>query len=125
MKHAKLVLRILLGLVYFAGSLTYFLSPPPPPMPGVAGAFAAAMMATGYFFPFLKITELIGGFLLLSGFFVPLALIILAPITLHIVLFHAFLMPEGMYIQVAMLIVHLTLGYMYRASYREVLKAKA
>ena len=124
MKHAKLVLRILLGLIFFAGSLTYFFAAPPPPMAGPAGAFAGAMMATGYFFPVLKATELIGGLLLLSGFFVPLALIILAPITLQIVLFHSFLLPQGMYLQAAMLVIHVILGYLYRNSYREILKAK-
>ena len=52
--------------------------------------------ATGYFFPVLKIFEISSGLMLLSGRFVPLALIFLAPISLQIFLFHAALAPGGL-----------------------------
>ncbi len=126
MKHLPTALRLILGLIYFVFGLNGFLNfLPQPPMPEAAGAFAGAMAATGYFFPVLKATEVLGGLALLTGLYVPLALIVLAPITLQIVLFHTFLAPEGMFIQVAMLLIHLSLGYLYLNSYREILKAKA
>jgi hypothetical protein len=53
-------------------------------------------MASGYFFPLLKATETICGLLLLTGFFVPLALVVLAPIVINIILVHAFLAPDGL-----------------------------
>jgi uncharacterized membrane protein YphA (DoxX/SURF4 family) len=125
MKNVKLGFRILLGLMYFVFGLNGFLQfLPQGEMPEAAGAFATAMANTGYFFPLVKGTEVLGGLALLSGMFVPLALIILAPVTLNIVLFHAFLAPQGMFIQVFMLIMHLALGYFYFNSYREILKAK-
>ncbi len=126
MKHSKTVLRIILGLIYFVFGLNGFLQfiPAPPNMPEAASAFAGAMAGTGYMFPLVKGTEVLGGLALLSGFYVPLFLVILAPITINIVLFHAFLAPEGMYIQVAMLAIHLALGWFYRSSYSELLKAK-
>lgn len=125
MKHVKTSLRIILGLIYFIFGLNGFLQfLPQPPMPEAAGAFAGAMFATGYFFPVLKAIEVLGGLTLLSGFFAPLSLVILAPITLQIFLFHAFLAPQGMFIQVLMLGIHLALGWFYRSSYTELLKSK-
>lgn len=93
-----LVARILLGLVFFAGGITGLLNlvPPPADLPERLQTFNNGLMASGYFFPFLKATETICGLLLLSGFFVPLALVVLAPITVNIILVHAFLAPSGM-----------------------------
>lgn len=93
-----LVAQILLGLVFFAGGLTGLLNlvPPPPDLPEALVTFNTGLMASRYFFPLLKVTETICGLLLLSGFFVPLALVILAPIALNIFLVHAFLAPDGL-----------------------------
>lgn len=93
-----LVARILLGLIFFVFGLIGLLNliPPPPNLPEKLQAFNSGLMATGYFFPFLKITETLCGLLLLTGMFVPLALVVLAPIVLNIVLVHAFLAPSGL-----------------------------
>ena len=93
-----LIARILLGLVFFASGWVGLLNlyPMPPNLPERLVAFNAGLIATGYFFPFLKITEIVCGFLLLSGVFVPLALVVLAPIVLNIFLVHAFLAPSGL-----------------------------
>ena len=95
--NATLVVRLLLGLLFFAAGLAGLLNlvPAPPNMPEKLMTFNAGLMATGYFFPFLKLTETVCGLLLLSGFFVPLALVILAPISIHIFLVHAMLEPSG------------------------------
>jgi uncharacterized membrane protein YphA (DoxX/SURF4 family) len=93
-----LVARVLLGLVFLFGGITGLLNlfPPPPDLPERLQTFNAGLMASGYFFPLLKATETLCGALLLSGFFVPLALVILAPIVLNIILVHAFLAPSGL-----------------------------
>lgn len=94
--------RILLGLIYFVfGGMGLAIAfglmkmPEQPAMPEAAMAFMKGMMATGYFFPFLKMTETFFGFLLLFGIAAPLVLVVLAPVTLHIALYHAFLSPMG------------------------------
>jgi putative oxidoreductase len=93
-----LIARILLGLIFFVFGLMGLLNliPPPPNMPEALQTFNTGLMASIYFFPFLKLTETICGLLLLTGSFVPLALVVLAPIVINIVLVHAFLAPEGL-----------------------------
>jgi putative oxidoreductase len=98
MKKLPLIARILLGLLFFVFGLNGFFNfiPTPTDMPEKVKTFMAGLMATGYFFPVLKGTETICGALLLSGAFVPLALVVLAPIIIQISLFHAFLEPSGL-----------------------------
>lgn len=93
-----LMARILLGFVFFASGLAGLLNlvPVPPDLPERLVAFNTGLAATGYFFPFLKGVETICGLLLMIGFFVPLALVVLAPIVLNIILVHAFLAPSGL-----------------------------
>src|SRR5688500_4753387 len=93
-RHAA---RILLGLLFLFASVTYFLNliPPPTELPDAVMAFNGGLAGTRYFFPLLKGTELVAAVLLLANRFVPLALVLLAPIVVNIVLFHAFLAPEG------------------------------
>jgi putative oxidoreductase len=93
-----MIARILLGLVFFAAGLTGLLNlvPPPPDLPESLKQFNAGLMASVYFMPFVKATETICGLLLISGYFVPLALVILAPITINIFLVHLFMFPSGL-----------------------------
>ena len=97
MTKIQTIARIILGLIYFVFGgmgLAIALGVMPMPnssMPEAATAFMKGIMATGYFFPLLKVTEVSCGLLLLTGVAAPLALVIIAPVTLHIFLFHAFL----------------------------------
>ena len=119
-------LRLLLGLIYTVFGLNFFFGfIPLPPMPGKSGEFLGQLIGTGYLFHLLKVVEVSSGIMLLSGFYVPLALVLLAPITLNIFLFHAFLAPAGMFLQVAMLIINIYLGYAYREYYTEIFTQKA
>ena len=97
MKKIQLSARILLGLIYFVfggmGLAIAFglMKMPESPMPEAAMTFMKGIMATGYFFPLLKITETTCGFLLLFGIAAPVALVIIAPVTVQIIMFHTFL----------------------------------
>ena len=97
MKKSPLIARIFLGLIFFVFGLNGFLNfIPQPPLEEPMATFMKGMMVTKYFFPFLKGTETLCGLMLLSGAFVPLALVVLAPIILNIFLVHAFMAPSGL-----------------------------
>ncbi|MEO5970145.1 MAG: DoxX family protein [Bdellovibrionia bacterium] len=97
MSKATLISRILLGLIFFVFGLNgFFHFMPMPPMPEKSAAFFTAMLATGYFLPVISGTQVLAGAMLLTGLFVPLALVILAPVILQIFLFHVFLDPSGL-----------------------------
>lgn len=127
MAKAPMITRYLLGLIYFVFGLNGFLNfiPTPPPDERIV-PFMTGLMSTGYFFPVLKGTEVICGLLLLSGFFAPLALIILAPITLQILLFHGVMTPTlSMQIMpIFMLILHVVSARGFWHLYQPLLKAK-
>lgn len=95
-KNLKIGARWLLGLIYFVfglNGLLHFLPMTPPPMAEAGMKFMEGMMAVGYFLPILALSQTVGGFLLLIGWGAPVGLLILAPITLQIVLFHFFITP--------------------------------
>lgn len=93
-----LIARVLLGFVFFASGLAGLLklAPPPADLPERLLTFNAGLEATGYFMVLLKLTETICGLAILAGQFVPLALVILAPVMLNIFLVHAFMAPSGL-----------------------------
>ncbi len=112
MKKLPMIARIVLGLMFFVFGLNGFLNfLPVPPMPAGAAAFAAGLSTGGYFFPFLKGLEVLCGVLLLSGCWVPLALVVLAPIIANIFLFHAFLAPDGMAVPVVIGLLEVYLSF--------------
>ena len=93
-----MIARVLLGLVFFVFGLIGLLNliPPPTDLPERMQTFNSGLMAAQYFFPLLKLTETLCGLLLLANLFVPLALVVLAPIVLNIFMVHVFLAPSGM-----------------------------
>jgi len=125
MNKAKLVARVILGLIFVVFGLNGFLGfLPMPPLPEEAGKLMGAFAAAGYMFPMIKGLEVIVGILLLANLFVPLALILLAPITVNILLFHGVLAPAGMALPLVILVLHLFLAYAHKESYETVLKMK-
>lgn len=120
MKKVTLAARLILGLIFFSSGLAFFFTTPPP-MDGPIAEFFKGMMATHYFFYLLKGTEVVGGLLLLSGYFVPLALVALAPVVLNIILVHAFMMPQGLPLAGVLLLLECYLA-LFSAEYSPVIK---
>lgn len=124
-----LIARLLLGFLFFAAGAAglFNLVPVPTDLPERMMTFNAGLAATGYFFPFLKATEMVCGLMLLTGFFVPLALVILAPIALHIFLVHAFLAPDGLILAtiIGLLMIYLSFcAKPYSETIRRLFRAK-
>jgi putative oxidoreductase len=117
--------RIILGLIFLIFGLNGFLNfIPMPPPPENMMKFMMGMMETGYFMPLLKGAEVICGILLLANIFVPLALIILAPICLNIFLVHAFMAPDGLPMAIAILILGGAIAWARFDKFSEILKMK-
>lgn len=118
-KYLTTTARYLLG----AGFLTFGLNGfvhfmPTPPVPAAAGEFLGALGAAGYMFPLIKGTEVAAGVLLLANRFVPLALLLLAPVLVNIVAFHLFLAPAGSGLGLGLLTLELVLAWAYRDAWR-------
>jgi len=116
--------RILLGTIFFVFGFNGFLGfIPQPPPPEAAAAFLGGLAGAGYFFPLLKGTEVLAGLALLSNRYVPLALTVLAPITLNILLFHLVLAPAPG-LPLVIIAAQLLLAWIHRDAYAGVLSAK-
>ena len=91
-----------------------------------ADAFIEALKDTGYLWPLVKATEIAGGLLLIAGLFVPLALVLLAPVAVNILLFHLFLSPSPGGLSVAVLVLALGafLAHHHRSSFTGVLQRR-
>ena len=125
--NSKLVLgaRFMLGVIFFVFGLNGFLHfiPQPPMSPGAA-AFAGAMAATGYMWPLIMATEVFCGAALLANQFVPLALVLLAPLLVNIVAFHAALDPAGLAVPVVVVVLELILVRAHWSVYAPILKRR-
>jgi putative oxidoreductase len=126
MKIAVIIARTLLGLIFLVFGLNFFLHfiPMPPPPPGKAGAFEGGLFGAGYFFPFMKVIEIVSGLFLIINRYTAFFLLLLFPITVNISLFHAFLAPSGLPLGGFMLVLHLFLGFAYGKYYSAIFTSK-
>jgi putative oxidoreductase len=96
MKIAVLVARTLLGLLFLVFGLNGFLHFIPMAMPtGLAGQYLGVLSVSHYFLA-VCVFQVVGGALLLTGQFVPLALLILGPVLVNVLLFHTLMAPAGL-----------------------------
>ncbi len=120
MKIAVLIARVLLGLIFVVFGLNFFLhfyNPPMPVMTPAATAFQTGLWGAGYFFKYMKVIEIVSGLFLLINRYTALFVVVIFPISLNIFLFHAILVPSGIPIGVAIIVLNLFLGYAYRKYY--------
>lgn len=125
MKIVMIILRTLMGLLFIFGSVAYFFNlVTPPPMEGAIKSFNEGLAASGYFFTLLKVTELVCGIMLLVGRFVPLALVILAPIVVNIFMVHFLLDRSGLPVAIFVVLAEIFLAYWYRDAFKPLLTPK-
>jgi DoxX. len=123
MKIAMVIVRTLMGLLFLFASITYFFNLiTPPPMTGPIKTFNEGLAASGYFFTLLKITELVCGLLLVTGYFVPLAMVILSPIIVNILMVHTFLDRTGLPVAVFLVLANIFLAWYYRERFAGILR---
>jgi putative oxidoreductase len=119
------VLRIMLGVLMLLGALTHITNVKEGAM--AESAFITAMVNTGYLWPIIGTIEFLAGVAILAGRFVPLALIVLAPVTLNILFFHLSQPshPDGIGIALAIILPHLGLAWLYREHYANLFQMNA
>jgi uncharacterized membrane protein YphA (DoxX/SURF4 family) len=132
-RYLPIVARVVLGIIFLGSGIFGMLMAlgvvPMPPQKDVlseaASAFMAGLFKSGYLFQLIKATEIVGGALLLANRFVPLALILLAPIVVNILAVHALLMPSGLPTALVVVALEAYLGWAYRDSYRALFVPRA
>ena len=125
MKIAVIIVRVLMGLLFLFASITWFLDLfPKPELKGDVKIFNDGIEISGYIMFTVKAIELICGLAFVVGRFVPLATVVISPIILNILLFHAFLAPEGLPIALFLLLGNLFLAFHYRKNYSTMMTAK-
>lgn len=126
MKHLPAIARYLLGLVFFVFGLNKFLNfMPAPEMSPEAGAFFGALIASGYLMYLIGATEVVVGLLLLINKYVPVALVVLVPVSLNILLFHIFLDLAGLPIGALVFILNVYLLFAYKKHFDPMLVSSA
>ena len=121
-----LIVRTLVGALFIFGAVAFLFNLiTPPPMPdGPLKTFNEGLAASGYFFTLLKVTELVCGIMLLSGRFVPLALVILSPVVINILMVHTVLDRTGLPVAIFLTAAFIFLGYYYRKAFAPLLTPK-
>src|SRR5947209_19968424 len=125
MKTASTVARYLLGLMFTVFGLNGFMNfiKQPPPSNPLAVQFFSSVAGSHYAYMFFGI-QLIAGLLLLSGFFVPLALILLAAELVNILTFHATMAPEGFAPGLLASVLWVLVFLQYRANFEPLLSTR-
>jgi putative oxidoreductase len=120
-----LIARYLMGLIFVvfgANGFLHFIPMPPPP--GVAGQFMGALFVS-HVLVVVFLLQLVGGILLLVGRYVPLALVLLGPVIVNIVLFHAFMAPSGLPLAAVVVILWGLTAWSVRSAFAGIFESKA
>jgi putative oxidoreductase len=125
MKVVSVIARYLLGLMFTVFGLNgflHFIHQPPPANP-LAMQFFVAVSAS-HFAAFFFALQVLGGLLLLSGFFVPLALTLLAAELYNILAFHLTMAPDSIFPALVACVLWVLVFLQYRNSFNGVLAAR-
>ena len=123
MKIATIISRVLLGLIFVTFGLNMFLNfiHMPPPPEGPAREFITALFISHYVYV-VGALQVVGGFILLSGRWMPLGLTLLGPVLVNIVCFHVLMAPAGLPMALVVLILALSLLWRYRGHFAGLVK---
>ena len=125
MKITSIVARYLLAVMFTVFGLNGFLNfiPQPPPANPVAIQFLVAV-STSHFAAFFFALQVLGGLLLLFGFFVPLALTLVAAELYNILAFHVTMAPGTIAPALVSCVLWVLVFLQYRESFKGIFSAK-
>ena len=123
MKIAFLIARNLLGLIFLVFGLNGFLHFIPMPAPtGLAGQYMTVMFTSHYMVP-VFLLQIVGGALLLANRFVPIGLVLLGPVIVNILMYHASMAPQGLPLPLVVTVLFLVVFYGVRLAFTGVFAA--
>jgi uncharacterized membrane protein YphA (DoxX/SURF4 family) len=125
MKIVSIIARYLLGLMFTVFGLNGFLNfiHQPPPTNPLALQFFGAIVAS-HFAAFFFAMQVVGGLLLLSGFFLPLALTLIAAELYNILAFHLTMAPASIAPALVACVLWVLVFLQYRESFKGIFSAK-
>ncbi len=125
MKITSIIARYLLGLIFTVFGLNGFLNfiHQPPPTNPLTIQFLVSV-SQSHFATFFFAVQVLGGLLLLSGFFVPLALTLLAAELYNILAFHLTLDPATIAPALVASVLWVLVFLQYRESFKGIFSAK-
>lgn len=125
MKIASMIARYLLGFVFTVFGLNGFLQfiHQPPPANPLALQFLGAV-SVSHFAAFFFVVQTVAGLMLLSGYFIPLALVLLAAEIYNILAYHLTMDPGGIGAGLFAAILWVVVFLRHRQSFQSVLTAK-
>jgi len=113
------LLRVILAIaLLFFGANKLFEFIPLYKLPSQATSFMESLQSSGYVIYVVAILEMVIGLMLLFKKWVPFALILLAPISLNILLFHLFLDVSDVWVAILIVSFNVILIYKYWKAYR-------
>ncbi len=108
----------LIGLMFLGFFLMWALDWELPSVPPAADSFRSALLQAGYIFPVIALVYLLVGLACVTDRFVPLAAVVLFPVTLNIVLYHLFLVQSKTPLTAFVVLPNAFLAYISRAAYK-------
>jgi putative oxidoreductase len=123
-----IICQILLGGIMLSGGIMHFTNDP---IVTYQNDFLTAIFKTGYLWELMGVFEIICGIAILVRRYMPIALVVLAPISLMILTFHiselghVVVKPGGIYIGIMVAATHAFLAWNYRSYYKDLLTFKA
>jgi len=125
MKITSTVARYLLGLIFTVFALNGFLNfIHQPPLANPLAIQFLVSVSESHFAAFFFAIQLLGGLLLLSGYFVPLALTLLAAEIYNILAFHLTLAPGSIPPALVASVLWILVFLQYRESFRGIFSVK-
>lgn len=124
MKIAVIIVRTLMGLLFlFASIVVLFKLIPQPEQTGNVKIFMDGIVASGYLLTLIKVTELLCGLAFVTGRYVPLASVVIAPVIVNIFLFHTFVDHSGLPVAIFLVVANSFVAYSNWDRYKPILAA--
>lgn len=122
MKIATIIVRVLLGLLFFGlGLAFFFVKMPEPQLHGNAADFMKVMFSSHYIHV-VKVFEITGGFFLLLGRYVPLGLTLVGPVIVNILIYDILMDSSGLIMGIVVAAMALFLVWRYRSNFAGLVK---